>query len=757
MKLQAIFFCLLQVNFFVVSVRGEQTPDGTTADRVDLVGRVTDASTGEPIAKVKVILIGSKRSAATDREGRFQLRGAPLGEIELYITTVGYGLIKKRFTVRESSNDEIRIALHAEASQRLDEVTVEAGQFDQSETNLASEHSLNKQELQSLSMVIVADPVRALQALPGVAGNDDFKSEFALRGAGFRRIGFYVDGLLLPENPAHTVYGHENTGQISILNADTMSSATLLPGAFPSKYGDATAGLLNLETRDGNRVKPAGRVMAGLLSTATVFDGPIQNKRGAWLVAARKSYVSYLVNALSDNADDFNGIGVDFSDAQAKAVVDLTPRHQIGVNAIFGLTDFNPDKTEYHFDAYKIARSRSQNALLYGTWNFTAGPKFNARTKFFHLVNDYFNANLNRVPLQDGRTTHTGVRSDLSIVAPPSHRIESGIYLRRLAGSGLESEMYYVFPQYDKPLFRTVVDYKRRSDQQGYYMQDTWTARRLPMALTAGARVDRLGLTAQTVVTPRASLSIAPRENTRIRFGWGQYSDFPEFFHLFGSRGAPNLRAERSTHYNLSIEHLLGANTRILLEAYDREDKDLLFTIKDYLQRDGGDVYLNFPFQNSLRGHARGVEVSLHRRSANRLSGWLSYAYMKTRMFDRISGLTFVSDYDQAHTLSAYGGYRLTSTLNLSGQWRYGSGMPRIGSSTEDGRFEVYPNRNTQRLPAYSRVDLRVNKAYDFKRAKLTLSGEIINLFGRENYRQNGYRRNKMLPFLPSVGASIEF
>src|SRR5687767_203401 len=108
MKLQAIFFCLLQVNFFVVSVRGEQTQDGTTADRVDLVGRVTDASTGEPIAKVKVILIGSKRSAATDREGRFQLRGVPPGEIELYITTVGYGLIKKRFTVRESSNDEIR-------------------------------------------------------------------------------------------------------------------------------------------------------------------------------------------------------------------------------------------------------------------------------------------------------------------------------------------------------------------------------------------------------------------------------------------------------------------------------------------------------------------------------------------------------------------------------------------------------------------------------------------------------------------------
>src|SRR5262249_6398400 len=329
-------------------------------------------------------------------------------------------------------------ALHQEAAQRLDEVTVTAGPFERTETNAASEHSLNKQELHSLSMVLVADPVRALQALPGVTGNDDFRSEFAMRGAGFRRVGFFVDGLFLPENPAHTVYGQDNAGQISILNADTMASATLLSGAFPSKYGDGTAGLLNLETRDGNRIRPSGRIAAGLLSSSATFDGPMPGKRGAWLMSARKSYLQYLVNALSKNEDQFNGIAVDFTDAQAKAVYDITPQHQIGISAIIGITDFDANRSQFKFDPHEIARSHSRTTDIYASWNYNRGQKFTAQTKFFSVLNNYMNSNLDRINLQNGQVTHTGVRSDINIAVLPEHRLEGGIYLRAVHGSGKE-------------------------------------------------------------------------------------------------------------------------------------------------------------------------------------------------------------------------------------------------------------------------------------------------------------------------------
>lgn len=725
--------------------------NGQNGKDATLEGRVTDAKTGEPIAKVKVIIIGSGRSATTDRSGQFLLQNLAPGESELYITTIGYGLLKKRITLKPGEKNELQISLHQEAAQRLDEVTVTAGPFQQTQTNAASEHSLNKQELQSLSMLLIADPVRALQALPGVSGNDDFRSEFVLRGAGFRRVGFFIDGLFLPENPAHTAYGHDNAGQISILNTDTMASATLLSGAFPSRFGDGTAGLLNLETRDGNRIKPAGRIAGGLLSSSATFDGPLPGKGGAWLVSARKSYLQYLINALTNDEGRFDGIAVDFTDAQAKAVYDLTSHHQIGINAIVGWTDFDPKNSKLVFDEDEVANSHSRNSFAYLSWNYTAGPRFAAQTKFFNILTDYTNADVDHRPLQEGKVLHRGVRSDLNFTFHPDHRMEGGIYLREVRGSG--NEITY---RSNPPV--SLSNYDRSSNQQGYYLQDTWSNKRLALALTAGARIDRFGLTDETVVMPRAALSFAPFENTRIRLGWGQYGEFPEFMHLYGSRGTQNLRAERATHYNVSIEQLIGSNTRILIEGYDREDKSLLFSMNDFLRRDGVQTFIDFPFRNSLKGYARGFELSLHRRSANRLTGWLAYSYTKTRLIDDVTGLRFVSDYDQRHTISAYGSYRLTNTFNLSGQWRYGSGMPMIGSSNDlNHQFTVLSERNSVRLPVYSRLDLRASKAFYFKRSKLTILGELINALGRDNFRQNGRRVDKLLPLLPSIGISFEF
>src|SRR6185436_14236963 len=170
----------------------------------------------------------------------------------------------------------------------------------------------------------------------------------------------------------------------------------------------------------------------------------------------------------------------------------------------------------------------------------------------------------------------------------------------------------------------------------------------------------------------------------------------------------------------------------------------------------------------SLRGHARGVELSLHRRSANGLTGWISYAYSRTLLHDSMDNLNFVSDFDQRHTVNMYGSYRLTETFNLSAQWRYGSGLPWRGFLQQTGTtFSIGSERNTARLPVYSRVDLRANKAFLFRRWKLTLSGEILNVLNRDNFtdvrsdplriRARGrafYGRTELLPILPSIGVA---
>jgi hypothetical protein len=77
--------------------------------------------------------------------------------------------------------------------------------------------------------------------------------------------------------------------------------------------------------------------------------------------------------------------------------------------------------------------------------------------------------------------------------------------------------------------------------------------------------------------------------------------------------------------------------------------------------------------------------------------------------------------------------------------------------------------RNLTRLPYYNRIDVRVSKAFLFKKAKLTLTGEVLNLLNRQNVRYAGFdfydfstgrifgQLDRVLPIIPSVGIVIEF
>ncbi|MBZ5724982.1 MAG: TonB-dependent receptor [Acidobacteriia bacterium] len=148
----------------------------------------------------------------------------------------------------------------------------------------------------------------------------------------------------------------------------------------------------------------------------------------------------------------------------------------------------------------------------------------------------------------------------------------------------------------------------------------------------------------------------------------------------------------------------------------------------------GRPAALGLPYRNVLNGHARGAEFTLQRRSANRLTGWLSYAYSATNYTDRVDGLQFVSNFDQRRTLTAFGSYRVCPTFDLSSQWRYGSGEPVAGFLDRQGEsLSLTAERNAARMPSYSRLDFRTNKAFLFRKWKLTLSAEVLNVLNREN------------------------
>ena len=185
-----------------------------------------------------------------------------------------------------------------------------------------------------------------------------------------------------------------------------------------------------------------------------------------------------------------------------------------------------------------------------------------------------------------------------------------------------------------------------------------------------------------------------------------------------------------------AVEQRLGERTRLRLEFYEREDRDLLFRPLYEPRIVGGRIFnppVDAPWRNSLRGYARGMEVFLQRRSANRLTGWVSYALGYARLRDGVARVSFPSDQDQRHTVNVFGGYRVRPTVNREHALALRQRLPGAGVSLRGTgvRYLLDAERNAVRMGAYQRTDVRVNKSWAYDRWKLTLYGEVVNMTNR--------------------------
>jgi outer membrane cobalamin receptor len=235
----------------------------------------------------------------------------------------------------------------------------------------------------------------------------------------------------------------------------------------------------------------------------------------------------------------------------------------------------------------------------------------------------------------------------------------------------------------------------------------------------------------------------------------------------------PWLAPERAIQYEASLEQRFGARTRMRIEAYNRQDRDLMFRPLYEARILSGRIFnppADAPIVNSQRGYARGAQIMVQRRSANGFTGWASYGYGTSKVHDRTLRLWFPSDYDQRHTVNVFASRRLRPTVNLSVKWVYGSGFPVPGFVRKDpAGYLLDSARNASRLDPYQRLDFRANKSKVFKRWTLTGFFEVVNLLNRANYRFdtfNGYNArtgratltfDKMFPILPSAGVAAEF
>jgi hypothetical protein len=726
-------------------------------------GRVVSGRDSEPLGLVQVALMGTMFSAVSDADGAFRITGVPAGSYTLQASAVDYRVIQQVFTLAAGESKAFEIVLTPTTITLTDTAVVSADPFVETQP-AASGFTLQGDEQKNLASVLSDDPLRAVQSAPGVTSNDDFSSAFSVRGAPFRRIGVYLDGVLL-HSPFHTTDGVADNGSLTVFNGDLTDDLTLYQGGWPVRYSDRTAGVLAVDTREGTRQELRTQVSASASNASVLAEGPLgASKRGSWLFDFRRSYLQYILNRI--DLGDQPPIAFGFTDGEGRLDFDLAPRHAVSLTYLDGTSAV---------DRSRFVAELGPNTVMTSGFRFTmvnlgsryATPRLLVSTHAAVSREKGGVDNRDLLPLSAETYMDGTARSDATFLWTSRNTFDFGGQYRHTRERGATTQLVYA-----PSLTSTRDDFNGAANEAGAYVEDEITVR--GARLVAGARLDDESVEAAPVTSPFASVAFDASSRTHVQFDWGEYAQFPELSQVFSTFAVNRLVPERATHYDAAIDRRLDSRTRLRLEFYDRQDHDLLArpALEPRLSPGGAviDAAPGASLLNSEDGYGRGVEVMLQRRTANGFTGWVSYAYGRAIVSDAVLAQSFPADYDQRHTVNAYISRRIRPTVNFSGRFTFGSGMPLPGFYQFDaGVYDLATDRNGVRAPAYERTDVRLNKAYVHQNFNATLFAEVVNVTNHSNRdfdaagpydpqtRRNTPTFYSMFPILPSVGMVVSF
>ncbi len=725
-------------------------------------GRVVDGRTGAGIDKVLVLVEKGGPSTQTDAAGAFRFDAVSAGPHRLYVSVVGYILVRRDVQVPAGGAVEVTIPLSEGTGTYTETVTVAADRFRTADPGVAAQQVLGSADIQNLRGVLADDPLRAVQVLPGVAAADDLRSEFSVRGSHFTHLNMTVEGFSTPYllHTVRAVEDQSSSGSVAMINSDILEDVTLLNGGYAQRYGDRTGAELDFRLREGSRERRQARVAVSGTSASVVGEGPLgRSKRGSWLVSARQSYLQLLVERVFDESDGFN---FGFSDTQGKLVFDLSSSQRVEFTVIAGHSKLEERRED--LDSQDLFTGRNGSVIGIGLWRLTRGRGL-VTARALSSFNQFSNQTLDEVKLDDGHDKEAAGRIDASVTLARHVQADAGAQAEFVDETRFRQRFSSALGRY-----RTINDFHGRATRSGGYAQVRLTAG--PVTVIPGARADHWTLTDETTASPWVQGEWHLSHSMFVRGGTGIYRQYPDFEQVIGTLGLSGAGAQRAEQYDLGFEHRIGTSIRWQATIFDREEEGFFRRPAAETRLVNGRVVrgvVTAPYENALQGYARGIELLIQRRSTRGMSGWLAYSYGRAHRTDTLTHESYWSDLDQRHAVNLYLSFRVSDRTNVSTKIRSGTNVPAPGYYAQNGDdFVVSSMRNTLRLPTYSRVDVRANRTFNWARKRLTLFAEVINLFNRDNVRFNPPGVNtatgrvsnlfeSLIPIVPSAGILIEF
>jgi hypothetical protein len=633
----------------------------------------------------------------------------------------------------------------------------------QRQRNAAGKQTLSGDELRSLPGSS-GDPMKAVQSLPGITSVDDSSSDPAVRGARPQDNLYYVD--FLPVG-----YLFHLGGFTSVFNPDLIRRFDLTTAAWSPEYGDAVGAVFDISLRNPRSDRIGGKVDFSLLGANGLVEGPLSDSVSFFL-AARRSWFDLVVKNGEDKEEGVSYTIPVYSDSQGRLLWTLNRSNSLRL-------DFSTANDRIDFTVKPDAKAGQRDPALIGnssdrqsyrtaavSWDADFGGQTNNRFAVGQTTRkDFFR--LGSAGRLDANVTTTYVREQLQWQATPAQTLTVGASANsRLVDVDLDFQdprCTEFNPNCDiSSAARVLTRQETRQNQADVYASHRWQF--VPgWTASTGLRATRDAYFEQTSVEPRLGLEWQASPRTLVSLGAGRHNQPPPLEQALRGVGNPNLAPLRSNHGVLGVTQTFDAGWSVRTEVYGK-------TFKGYAV---DDPLLNY--RNGASGTARGLEMLLKKDPAKdaaedsvlrKLSGFLSLSVSRARRRNDTTGETFPFDYDQPVVASLVGQYKQSDRWQYGAKWSYHTGSPYtpvVGTGTyPDGRVRpLYGAINSQRVPVYHRLDLRV----DWKRSPtFTAYGELINAYGRKNVAGYSYSADYQtrepvyqLPVLISFGVQYGF
>ena len=274
MKIKIILISILSLSF--ASAYSQQT----------VKGKVVDLESQFPLPGVNVQFINGAftNGVATDMNGNFKIENVPLGRKQIRFTFIGYTPQTQTIVVNSGKEVVLNVSIE-ESTEMLEAFEVSSNEKREVNNEMAiisaQQFSVEETERYAGSR---GDPARMASNFAGVQGADDSRNDIIVRGNSPLGVIYRVEGITIP-NPNHFAISGSSGGPLSILNNKFLGNSDFFSGAFPSEYGNSTAGVFDLKIRNGNNEKTEFTGQVGLFGAEFLAEGPLSKHSSASFLA----------------------------------------------------------------------------------------------------------------------------------------------------------------------------------------------------------------------------------------------------------------------------------------------------------------------------------------------------------------------------------------------------------------------------------------------------------------------------------------